>query len=116
VLALQTRPHGVPRRSASRIGDRLIERHLRQLNPALVTVYRERVAGYERVVDDIARRTLDHDAGPPHVLGIRPPAGTPCVGQLERRSAVLATAAAGAERLVEQALGVRVGLRPASAA
>ena len=35
VLALQTRPHGVPRRSASRIGDRLIERHLRRLNPAL---------------------------------------------------------------------------------
>jgi predicted patatin/cPLA2 family phospholipase len=105
VLALQTRPHGVPRRSASRIGDRLIERHLRRLNPALVTVYRERVGGYERVVEDIARRTLDHDAGPPHVLGIRPPAGTPCVSQLERRSAVLATAAAGAERLVDQAFG-----------
>jgi predicted patatin/cPLA2 family phospholipase len=104
VLALQTRPHGVPRRSASRLGDRLIERHLRQLNPDLVRLYRERVAAYERVVDDIARRTLDHDAGPPHVLGIRPPAGTPCVSQLERRSAVLATAAAGAERLVEQAL------------
>ena len=40
VLALQTRPHGVPRRSASRIGDRLIERHLRRLNPALVALYR----------------------------------------------------------------------------
>jgi predicted patatin/cPLA2 family phospholipase len=104
VLALQTRPHGVPRRSASRIGDRLIERHLRQLNPALVTLYRERIGRYERVVDDIARRSRDPAAGPPHVLGIRPPAGTPCVGQLERRSAILAGAAAAAERLVEQAM------------
>jgi hypothetical protein len=35
------------------------------------------------------------------VLGLRPPAGTPPVGQLERRGAVLATAAADAERLVD---------------
>jgi predicted acylesterase/phospholipase RssA len=113
VLALQTRPHGVPRRSASRIGDRLIERHMRQLNPALVTLYRDRVASYERVVDDIARRSLDPVAGPPHVLGIRPPAGTPCVSQLERRPGVLATAAAAAERLVEQALSPVAALRAA---
>jgi predicted patatin/cPLA2 family phospholipase len=115
VLALQTRPHGVPRKSASRIGDRLIERHLRRLNPSLVTLYRERIACYERVVDDIAMRSLDATAGPPHVLGVRPPAGTPCVGQLERRSAILAVAAADAERLVEQALGAGAGLRPATA-
>ncbi len=44
VLALQTRPYGIPRKSASRIGDRLIERHLRGLNPALVAVYRDRIA------------------------------------------------------------------------
>jgi predicted patatin/cPLA2 family phospholipase len=116
VLALQTRPHGVPRRSVSRIGDRLIERHLRRLNPALVALYRERVATYERVVEDIARRSLDPTAAPPHVLGIRPPAGTPCVGQLERRPAVLATAATGAERLVDQALSLGAALRPAPAA
>jgi predicted acylesterase/phospholipase RssA len=104
VLALQTRPYGVPRQSASRLGDRLIERHLRGLNPALVTLYRERVGAYERVVEDIARRSLDPAAGPPHVLGVRPPAGTPVVGQLERRSAVLATAATDAQRLLEQTL------------
>ena len=115
VLALQTRPHGVPRRSASRIGDRLIERHLRGLYPALVILYRQRVACYERVVDDIARRSLHADAGPPHVLGVRPPAGTPVVGQLERRSAVLAAAAADAERLVERTLRPGTG-RPAAAA
>ena len=116
VLALQTRPHGVPRKSASRIGDRMIERHLRRLNPALVKLYRDRVARYEVLVDDIARRSLDPGGGPPYVLGVRPPAGTPCVGQLERRSTVLAPAAAQAERLVEQALNPSAWLRPAPAA
>jgi predicted patatin/cPLA2 family phospholipase len=115
VLALQTRPHGVPRQSASRIADRLIERHLRRLNPALVMLYRERVAAYERVVDDIARRSLNRAAGPPHVLGVRPPAGTPVVGQLERRSAVLAAAAADSERLLEQTLGAVRPQPPSSA-
>jgi predicted patatin/cPLA2 family phospholipase len=113
VLALQTRPYGVPRTSTSRIGDRLIERHLRQLNPALVALYRERIACYERVVGDIATRSLDPGAGPPYVLGVRPPAGTAVVGQLERRSAILAVAAADAERLVEQALRPALDRRPA---
>jgi predicted acylesterase/phospholipase RssA len=115
VLALQTRPHGVPRRSASRIADVLIMRHLRALNPALATLYRQRVGSYERVVEDIARRSLDGAGGPPHVLGLRPPAGTPVVGQLERRSAVLAGAARGAERLVEQTLPLGAEPRPAAA-
>jgi predicted patatin/cPLA2 family phospholipase len=105
VLALQTRPYGVPRTSASRLADHLIERHLRHLNPALATLYRERAACYEQTVGDVARRSLDVGAGPPHVLGLRPAAGTPVVGQLERRAAILAAAAADAERLVEQLLG-----------
>ena len=115
VLALQTRPHGEPRKSPSRIADRLIERHLRRLNPALVTLYRDRVAGYERVVDDIARRSLDAGAGPPHLLGVRPAAGTPVVGQLERHSAVLAAAGADAERLLERTLRLGGGRRTAPA-
>jgi predicted patatin/cPLA2 family phospholipase len=104
VLALQTRPYGVPRKSASRLADRFIVRHLRQLNPALVALYRARVGEYETTVADIARRSGDAGAGPPHVLGLRPPAGTPVVSQLERRPAILAQAAADAERLVEQVL------------
>jgi predicted patatin/cPLA2 family phospholipase len=115
VLALQTRPHGVPRKSASRIGDRLIVRHLRKLNPALATLYRARIAGYERLVEDIAARSRAPGDRPPYVLGVRPAAGTPCVGQLERRAPILAAAAADAERLVERALGAAVSLRPATA-
>jgi predicted patatin/cPLA2 family phospholipase len=113
VLALQTRPYGVPRKSASRVGDRLIERHLRGLNPALVHLYRERIACYERVVDDIATRSRHVTAGPPHVLGVRPPAEAAVVGQLERRPEILAAAAAAAEHLVEDAL--RPDRQPAAA-
>jgi predicted patatin/cPLA2 family phospholipase len=104
VLALQTRPYGEPRKGAGRLADRLIERHLRQLNPALVDLYRERIPCYERVVCDIAERSADPGAARPHVLGIRPPAGTVVVSQLERRGPVLAAAAADAEGLVERML------------
>jgi predicted patatin/cPLA2 family phospholipase len=112
VLALQTRPYGVPRSTGSRLADRLIERHLRRLNPALVALWRERAASYERLVEDIARRSTAPGAGPPYVLGLRPPAGTPVVAQLERRPDVLAAAAAAGERLVEQALGGEPGVPP----
>jgi predicted patatin/cPLA2 family phospholipase len=104
VLVLQTRPYGVPRRSASRIGDVLIVRHLRRLNPDLADLYRGRVESYERIVEDIAARSRDGRTGPPYVLGLRPPVGAPVVGQLERRSEILAAAAADGESLVESAL------------
>jgi predicted patatin/cPLA2 family phospholipase len=113
VLVLQTRPYGVPRSTGSRLADRLIERHLRGLNPALVQLWRDRLPSYELLVEDIARRSGAPAAGPPHVLGLRPPAGTPVVGQLERRAPVLAAAAVAAEQLVEDALGDG---RPAAAA
>lgn len=116
VLVLQTRPQGVPRKGVSRVADRLIERQLRRLNPALVALYRGRVAWYEHAVEDIARRSEDLGAGPPHVLGLRPPEGTPVIRQLERRGERLARAAADAERLVEQSLSTALGGRPATAA
>lgn len=104
-LVLQTRPHGVPRSSGSPWADRLIERHLRRLNPALVGVYRDRIASYERVVTDIASRSSSGH-GPPYVLGLRPPAGTPPVSQLERDPEVLRRAAFAAE---EQAIAALAG-------
>jgi predicted patatin/cPLA2 family phospholipase len=104
VLVLQTRPVGVPRSSGSKLADRLITRHLRRLNPDLVALYHRRAEVYEEVVAEIGRRSADPGAGPPHVLGLRPPAGTPAVSQLERRADVLATAAADAARLVDDLL------------
>jgi predicted patatin/cPLA2 family phospholipase len=107
LLVLQTRPEGVPRSSGSALADRLIERHLRRLNPDLVRLYRDRVTDYERVVGEIARQSREPGAGPPFVLGLRPPAGTPVVSQLERDPQRLAAAAADAERLAEAALTPR---------
>jgi predicted patatin/cPLA2 family phospholipase len=105
VLVLQTRPYGVPRATGSRVADRIIERHLRRLNPALVQLWRDRAPSYELLVDEIARQSASPGPDLPHVLGLRPPRGTPVVGQLERRPDVLTYAAAAAERLVEEALG-----------
>jgi predicted patatin/cPLA2 family phospholipase len=102
VLVLQTRPHGVPRSSGSRLADRLIPRHLKRLNPRLVDLYHGRIESYERVVEDIARRSAE--PSPPYVLGLRPRAGTPPVSQLERRPDVLRAAALEAEKLVDELL------------
>jgi hypothetical protein len=90
------------------MGERLVERQLRRLDARLATLWRERGERYEQLVADIARRSEVPDAAPPHVLGLRPPAGTPVVSQLERRPDVLRAAAEHAERLVEAALGAAV--------
>jgi len=66
--------------------ERIIERRLRALNPDLVPLARERFAVYEQVVTRIAADTTS-------VLGVRLPAGTEPVGQLERSSATLRAAA-----------------------
>jgi predicted patatin/cPLA2 family phospholipase len=102
VLVLQTRPYGVPRSAGGRVGEALIARHLRRLNPALVPLWHRRIDDYEQLVEDIARRSESPNCHGPHVLGLRPPEGTPCVTQLERRPEVLLRAAKDAERLVEQ--------------
>lgn len=102
VLVLQTRPYGVPRSAGGRIGERLIARHLRALNPALVPLWHGRIQAYEELVEEIARRSEGPERDGPYVLGLRPPAGTPVVTQLERRPEVLSRAAREAERLVEK--------------
>jgi predicted patatin/cPLA2 family phospholipase len=104
VLVLQTRPYGVPRSAGGRVGERLIARHLRGLNPDLVPLWHGRIQAYEDLVEDIARRSEAPDGSGPYVLGLRPPAGTPVVTQLERRPEILSRAAKDAEELVEQIL------------
>jgi predicted patatin/cPLA2 family phospholipase len=106
VLVLQTRPYGEPRTTNSRLAERLIERHLRGINPVLERMWHERAGVYEVLMDDIARRSTEPGPQPPYVLGLRPPAGTPVVGQLEREPAVLSAAATAAGDLVEAALGL----------
>lgn len=98
-LVLMTRPEGVPRTPAGGLVERVIERRLRALNPALVDVARGRFAVYEDVVDRIAR---DADGT---ILGVRLPAGTEPVSQLERDPDTLRAAAAAARARIDAMLG-----------
>ena len=54
VLVLMTRPLGVSRTPPPRLANRIIERRLRRLNPALVELHHRRVSDYEAVVGEIA--------------------------------------------------------------
>ena len=101
-------------RARHAIGDRLIERHLRGLNPALVTVYRERIGIYEQLVDDLARRSGDHASARRTCSACGRRRARRASGQLERDPVVLTAGATDGERLVEAALGV--GGRQASVA
>jgi predicted patatin/cPLA2 family phospholipase len=103
VLVLQTRPHGVPRSSPGGLADRLIVRRLQALNPGLVTLYRQRIAAYDRIVADLAARAAAAD-GPPFVQVVRPPRGAPTVSQLERDPGALRAAAAAARTCADAAL------------
>jgi predicted patatin/cPLA2 family phospholipase len=102
VLVLQTRPPGVARSTPPGPIDRLIERHLHRLNPALVALYRGRIADYERTTAEIDR--LAAAPGPPYVRSIRPVEASEVVGQLERDPVPLHHAAAAARAEAAAAL------------
>ncbi len=97
-LVLMTRPEGVPRTPAGGLVERIIERRLRALNPALVAVARDRFAVYDRVVDRVTRDEQGN------VLGFRLPAGVEPVSQLERDPDVLRAAAETARARVAELL------------
>jgi predicted patatin/cPLA2 family phospholipase len=104
VLVLQTRPEGVARTPEKRPVEWMIERRLRAQNPALVRCSRARVAVYEQVVERIAAATTEPGGAGPHVFGVRLPAGTPPVGQLERDPEVLRAAAEAAQARMGEVL------------
>ena len=98
MLVLQTRPEGVPRTPAGGLVERIIARRLRALNPDLVPLAAARFAVYEDVVGRIATNTTN-------VLGVRLPAGTPSVSQLERSTEELRAAADAGRAAIAQLLG-----------
>lgn len=96
VLALQTRPVGVPLRAPRGPERVLVARALRRLGPQVEAAFAERPARYAAAVAELAARSHD-EAGPVHMATVRPAAGTPPVGQLERnRARLLAGGRAGA--------------------
>jgi predicted patatin/cPLA2 family phospholipase len=109
VLALLTRPESAaPPRVGGSLTDRLVERHLRRLNPALVEAYRARPAAYARVTEGIIAASREPAGDGPDVLGIWLAAGTPVPSRLERDPAVLAAAAAAARERAARVLAPAV--------
>lgn len=96
LLVLQTRPEGVARSSPAPLVDRLVVRELHRLNPCLAGLYARRAADYEDAVSAISAATHQPAPGGPHICGVRLPAGTAVVSQLERSPEALRAAAATA--------------------
>lgn len=97
VLVLLTRPAGAPvDPPGSGLGERIVERRLRALNPDLVEVLRRRPVTYAEEVERIVAATARPRAEGPWVCGIWLPEHTPVPSRLERDPETLRAAAAAA--------------------
>lgn len=92
VLVLLTRALGaVP--PPGGFADRIVERRLRTLNPALVAAYRQRDA---ECLAMLAALGAAGDSGPPYYLAVAPDPAAPVPSRLERDKTVLRAAAQSA--------------------
>ena len=91
MLVLQTRPHGITHTPLSSGVANLTDRYLVKFNPALVELRRTRSARYDALIGELARQARDPEANPASCV-IRPPAGSPMIGQMENRAAAMASA------------------------
>lgn len=103
MLVLQTRPYGITHTPLSSAVANLTDRYLVKFNPALVELRRTRSARYDALIGELARQSRDMNASP-RVGVIRPPAGSPMIGQLENRAAAMASAAGHGFRAAWMAL------------
>jgi len=92
MLVLQTRPQGIAHTPLSSSVANLTDRYLVKFNPALVELRRTRSARYDALIGELARQARD-PAAEPRVAVIRPPAGSPMIGQMENRESAMAAAA-----------------------
>lgn len=103
MLVLQTRPHGVQHTPLSSAVARLTDGYLNKQNPALVQLRLHRSDRYDRLSADLAARSVDERAQPA-VCVIRPPAGSPLIGQMENRMTALTAAGSQGLRAAWMAL------------
>lgn len=103
MLVLQTRPLGMAHTPLSSGVANLTDRYLVKFNPALVELRRTRSARYDALVGELSRQARDPEARP-RVGVIRPPVGSPVIGQMENRAAAMATAAGHGFRAAWMAL------------
>jgi predicted patatin/cPLA2 family phospholipase len=100
VLTLQTRPYG-QRLTGARKSDRLLAAYLARLDPGLATLHAGRPERYAAALNLIDQKAADRSLQPA-ICPVRPPAGTPTVGQLEQsREALLQGAMAGMRAMYE---------------
>lgn len=90
LLVLLTRALGVVPPPGGGFADRIVERRLRALNPALVAEYRARNARVQRMLRSLAAAG---SSGPPYVLVVAPDRAAPEPSRLERDRGVLRAAA-----------------------
>jgi predicted patatin/cPLA2 family phospholipase len=103
MLVLQTRPNGVAHTPLSGGVANLTDRYLAKFNPALVELRRTRSSRYDALIAELATQSKDR-AAVPAVCVVRPPAGSPMIGQMENRAAVMASAAGHGFRAAWMAL------------
>jgi predicted patatin/cPLA2 family phospholipase len=104
VLVLRSRRAGESVTTPGRVSGALTGRALRRISPALETAFRARV---ERERDDEALLAR-HDADPalqPHILSLRPPAGSPVPSRLERDLDVIRAGLEAGRAAAHAALG-----------
>jgi predicted patatin/cPLA2 family phospholipase len=103
MLVLQTRPHGITHTPLSSSIANLTDRYLVKFNPALVELRRTRSARYDALIGELGRQAADPQAAP-RVGVIRPPAGSPMIGQMENRASAMSAAAGHGFRAAWMAL------------
>jgi hypothetical protein len=104
VLVLRSRRVGEAVTPPGRVSGALTGRALRRISPALETAFRTRV---EREGEDEAL-LAHHDADPalaPHILSLRPPAGSPVPSRLERDLDVIRAGLEAGRAAAHAALG-----------
>jgi predicted patatin/cPLA2 family phospholipase len=100
-LVLLTRAFGTRLPAPGGLGDRLVTRKLRALNPELATAYRRRTPEYEAMLDMLASAGT---AGPPYVLAIAPDPAAPVPSRTDRDRDRLRAAAEHARRRAAEVL------------
>ena len=103
MLVLGTRPHGMAHTPLSSSVANLTDRYLVKFNPALVELRRTRSARYDALIGELSRQARDPEANP-RVGVIRPPAGSPMIGQMENRASAMSAASGHGFRAAWMAL------------
>jgi len=104
MLVLQTRPMGLRYPPPKGLGNRIAERQLAKLNPALVPLYHNRNRVYDATCNFILAEEAKGAEAEIPTLALRLPEGTPSVDRLETRREILHERASTSEEYTRSRL------------